>query len=105
VESPQFLLESLSSARPVYVVDVYKLPLQMAPKAHPHTTKKIQKIEELEGTELLTHPAFSPDFEPSDYYLFRSMAQLLRGKKFQSVADMQVAVEEFFASKDKEWFY
>jgi hypothetical protein len=33
------------------------------------------------------------------------MAQLLRGKMFQSVADVEVAVEEFFASKDKVWFY
>jgi hypothetical protein len=30
------------------------------------------------------------------------MAQFFRGKKFQSVADVEVAVEEFFASKDKE---
>jgi histone-lysine N-methyltransferase SETMAR len=67
--------------------------------------KTLQKIKELEGTELLLHPAFSPDLEPSDYYLFHSMAQFLRGKKFQSVADVEVVVEEFFASKDKEWFY
>jgi histone-lysine N-methyltransferase SETMAR len=74
--------------------------------ARPHTAKKtLQKIEEVEGIELLPHPAFSPDLEPSDYYLFRSMAQFLRGKKFQSVADMEVAVEEFFPSKDKEWLY
>jgi hypothetical protein len=33
------------------------------------------------------------------------MAQFLRGKKFQSVADVKVVVEEFFASKDKQWFY
>jgi hypothetical protein len=33
------------------------------------------------------------------------MAQFLRGKKFQSVMDLVVAVEEIFASKDKEWFY
>jgi hypothetical protein len=33
------------------------------------------------------------------------MAQFLRGKKFQSVADVEVAIEEFFSSKDKEWFY
>jgi histone-lysine N-methyltransferase SETMAR len=73
--------------------------------AHPHTTKKtLQKIEELEGIKLLPHPAFSPDLEPSDYHLFRSMAQLLRCIKFQSVADVEVAVEEFFASKNKEWF-
>jgi hypothetical protein len=33
------------------------------------------------------------------------MAQFLCGKKFQSVVDMEAAVEEFFASKHKEWFY
>jgi hypothetical protein len=32
------------------------------------------------------------------------MAQFLRGKKFQSVADMEGAAGEFFATKDKEWF-
>jgi hypothetical protein len=48
--------------------------------ARPHTAKKTPKIEELEGIELLLHPALSPDCEPSDYYLFRSVAQFLRGK-------------------------
>jgi hypothetical protein len=73
-------------------------------KARPHMVKKtLQKIEELESIELLQHPAFSPDLAPSDYYLFCSMAQFLHGKKFQSVVDVEVAVEEFFASK--EWFY
>jgi histone-lysine N-methyltransferase SETMAR len=74
--------------------------------ARPHMAKKtLQKIEELEGIELLPHPAFSPDLEPSDYYLFHSMAQFLCGNKFQYVVDVEVAVEEFFASKDKERFY
>jgi histone-lysine N-methyltransferase SETMAR len=74
--------------------------------ASPHTEKKtLQKIEELEGIELLPHPAFSPDLEPSDYYLFRCMARFLRDKKFQSVADVEVAANKFFASKDKEWSY
>jgi histone-lysine N-methyltransferase SETMAR len=68
-----------------------------------HTAKKtLQKIEELEGIELQPYGAFSPDLEPSDYHLFRSMAQFLRGKRFQSVADVEFAVEEYFASKDKE---
>jgi hypothetical protein len=63
--------------------------------ARPHTAKKtLQKIEELEGIEQLPHSAFSPDLEPSVYYLFRCMTQFLRGKKFQSVADVEVAVEK-----------
>jgi hypothetical protein len=33
------------------------------------------------------------------------VAQFLRGKKFQSVADVEAAVEDIFASKDKEWLY
>jgi histone-lysine N-methyltransferase SETMAR len=74
--------------------------------ARPHTAKKtLQKIDELEDIELLLHPAFSPNLEPSNYYLFRSMDQFLCGKKFQSVVDVEVAVEEFFVSKDKKWFY
>jgi hypothetical protein len=74
--------------------------------ARPHTVKKtLQNIKELECIELLSLPSFSPNLGPSNYYLFRSMAQFLHGKKFQSVADVEVAVEEFFASKDKEWFY
>jgi histone-lysine N-methyltransferase SETMAR len=70
-----------------------------------HTAKKtLQKIEELEGIELLPNPAFSPDLEPSGYYLFRSMAQFLRGKKLQSVADVEVAVAEFLLPKIKSGF-
>jgi hypothetical protein len=74
--------------------------------SRPHTAKKtLQKIEELEGIELLPHPYVSPDLVPSDYYyLFRSVAQFLRGKNFQSLLDVEVAVEELFASKDEEWF-
>jgi hypothetical protein len=97
----------------MYTVLLEKYPALMNRKrmllqdnARPHTAKKtLQKIEELDRIELLPHPAFSPYLEPSEYYLFHSMAQFLRGKKFQSVADVEVAVEEFSASKDKEWFY
>jgi histone-lysine N-methyltransferase SETMAR len=74
--------------------------------ARPHTAKKtLQKIEELKGIELLPQPACSPDLAPSDYHLFYSMVLFLRGKKFQSVADVEVEVEELFSSKYKEWFY
>jgi histone-lysine N-methyltransferase SETMAR len=52
--------------------------------ACPHMAKKtLQKIKELEDTELLLHPAFSPDLAPSDYYLFHSMDQFLCCKNFK----------------------
>jgi histone-lysine N-methyltransferase SETMAR len=89
-----------------YPVLVYRKRVTSARYARPHTAKKtLHKIEELEGTDLLLHPSFSPDLALSDYYLFLSMAQFLCSKKIQSVAEVEVAVEELFAPKDKEWFY
>jgi hypothetical protein len=47
---------------------------------------------------------FSSDFEPSDYFLFRPMAQFVRGKKFQSLADVKAAVEELLLPKINSGF-
>jgi hypothetical protein len=97
----------------MYTVLLEKYPAQANRKcvllqqdnACPHMAKKtLQKIEELEGIEQLPHPAFSPYLPPSDYYLFRSMAQFLCGKKFQSVVDVEVVVEEFLLQKMKSGF-
>jgi histone-lysine N-methyltransferase SETMAR len=82
-----------------------KLVLLQQDNTRPHMAKKtLHKIEELEGIELLPHPVFSPDLEPSDYYLCHSMAQFLRGRKFQSVADVKVVVEEYLLTKIKIGF-
>jgi histone-lysine N-methyltransferase SETMAR len=89
----------------MYLVIVNRKRVLLQDIARPHTAKKtLQKIEELEGIELLPHPAFSPDLKPSDYHMFRPMAQFLVGKKFQSVADVEVAVEEFLFLKIKSGF-
>jgi hypothetical protein len=45
-----------------------KCMLLQQDNARPYTAKDtLQKIEELESIELLPHPTFSPDLEPSDY--------------------------------------
>jgi hypothetical protein len=50
-----------------------KCVLLQQDNARPHTAKKtLQKAEELEDTELLRQPAFSPDFESSDRLLSAS---------------------------------
>ena len=73
--------------------------------ARPHTAHITQeKIEELEGIELLPHPAYSPDLAPSDYHLFRSMAHFLRGRRFENDGQVEEACREFFASKEPAWY-
>ena len=73
--------------------------------ASAHTAKTTQnKIKELESIELLPHPAYSPDLAPSDYYFFMSMAHFLRGRRFENLEQLETGVQEFFDSKDKEWY-
>ena len=63
------------------------------------------KIEELDGIDVLPHPPYSPDLAPSDYALFQSMAAFLRGKKFQQLQEVEEACREFFNSKTKDWYH
>ncbi len=50
----------------------------------PHVSKIVtEKIAEF-GCKLLPHPPYSPDLAPSDYHLFRSLSNYLRGKNFKN---------------------
>ena len=82
-----------------------KRALLLQDNAKPHTAKQTkEKLEELDGIELLPHPAYSPDLAPSDYYLFRSMAHFLKGRRFNNEEEVKNGCQEFFASKDEKWY-
>ena len=42
-----------------------------------------ENIQELDGIELLTHPAYDADLAPSDYHIVRSLAHFLQGSREQ----------------------
>lgn len=74
--------------------------------APPHVARSTRvKLQELDGIELMPHPAYSPDLAPSDYHLFRALAHFLKGRHFHTQADVESGVQEFFASKTKDWYY
>jgi histone-lysine N-methyltransferase SETMAR len=74
--------------------------------AKPHTAKKTKaKFEELDGVEVLPHPAYSPDCAPSDYGLFRSMQHFLKGRRFESFDEVEEVCQEFFDSKEPAWYF
>ena len=52
----------------------------------------------------MPHPAYSPDLDPSDFYLFPNLKEQLEGMKFSSNEEVQVAVNECFESLEESFF-
>lgn len=72
--------------------------------ARPHTAKITrQKLMDL-GWEVLPHPPYSPDLAPSDYHLFRSLQNFLRGKVYSAADDIERDIKNFFDSKPTEFY-
>lgn len=57
------------------------------------------------GFTEISHPPYSPDLAPCDYYLFSKLKSDLRGRKFETDDDLQAAVEAHFATKEENYFY
>ncbi|GBP10736.1 Mariner Mos1 transposase [Eumeta japonica] len=57
------------------------------------------------GFEILEHPPYSPDYTPSDYYLFSSSKEYLKEQGFKDDDDAVVAaIHEYLGAPD-EVFY
>lgn len=57
------------------------------------------------GWDVLSHPPYSPDIAPSDYYLFRSLQNYLAGKKKKITSFGAVSnVVEYFGSKNEDFY-
>ena len=72
--------------------------------AKPHVAKIVTaKLKELDW-KLLPHPPYTPDLAPSDYHLFRSLSNDMRGRKFESENDLKSYLQNFFDSKSPEFY-
>ena len=57
--------------------------------ARPHVAQVVKPaLQELEW-EVLQHPPYSPDLAPTDYYLFRSLSNHMRGVTFDNEEDLK----------------
>ena len=54
---------------------------------------------------VLPQPPYSPEIAPSDYHLFRSLKNFLRGKRFTNDEQVEAAVSDYFESKKDTNFY
>ena len=53
---------------------------------------------------VILHPLNSPDFFPSDYYLFCPMKNSLCGKMYQFAEEVNHDLESWFVSKPAEFY-
>lgn len=49
-----------------------------------HCAKSTKSFASQNGLDFWKHPAYLPDFAPSDFYLFCTIKQYLKGKEFES---------------------
>jgi len=54
--------------------------------------------------ELLEHPPYSPDLDPSDFFLFPKLKLFLAGQRFSSNKEAIAAVEGYFADLMKNHY-
>jgi len=71
--------------------------------ARPHTSLGTRQLREL-GREVLLHPQYSPDLEPSDYHLFLYMANALGSLKLATRESCENWLSEFFANRVSSFF-
>ncbi|GFS58415.1 histone-lysine N-methyltransferase SETMAR [Trichonephila clavipes] len=60
------------------------------------------KLKELRF-ELLSHPPYSPNLAPGDYWPFAHLKRMLQGKRLGSNEEVIAEVEAYFESKDKSF--
>ncbi|KOX73116.1 Histone-lysine N-methyltransferase SETMAR [Melipona quadrifasciata] len=63
--------------------------------ARPHVALSVrQKLLQFDW-DVLPHPPYSPDLAPSDYCLFLSLKNSLRGESFKSISEIKTHLDEY----------
>lgn len=80
--------------------------------ASSHTAARTLDFLKDSGVQLVTHPPYSPDLAPCDFFLFPTVKKMMRGKRFSSadaaVTEFQRIFEDLseneFSECFKKWF-
>jgi hypothetical protein len=63
--------------------------------AHQHAAARMQVILREFGWEVFEHPAYSPDFAPSDFHMFPALKEFLGGRRFRSDKEVKDAIKKW----------
>lgn len=97
------LNEAIQKDRPEYKNGGFVLQQD---NARPHTAIKTKNFLKDLGWTVLVHPPYSPDLAPSDYYLFRCMANQLNKekKRFANRQEAEQWVTDFLDQKNADFY-
>ena len=81
-----------------------KKVLLLHDNARPHTASHTVETGNHLGFEVLEHPAYSPDLARSDYHLFGTLKNVLRGRHFSTDKEVREAVHKWLRDQKKTFF-
>ena len=74
-------------------------PIVKPDNARPYVAQVVKAaLQELEW-EVLQHPPYSPNLSPTDYYLFCSLSNHMRGVTFDNEEDLKNWLNKFFDTR------
>ncbi|GBL64998.1 hypothetical protein AVEN_35363-1 [Araneus ventricosus] len=63
-----------------------------ANNARPHTATLVKRFLPQYGVTELSHPPYSPDLSPVDFFLFPKLKMALKGRKFTDIMHIQAVM-------------
>lgn len=73
--------------------------------ARPHKSRiSTAHVKDTLDWDVVEHPPYSPDIAPSDYHVFLSLKNFLRGKRFRNQTEVEAALRDYFDSKETEFW-
>lgn len=69
-----------------------------------HTSLLIREFLAEKQVPVCPHPPYSPDLAPCDFWLFPKMKTVLKGKRFDTIPDIERATTEQLKALPKEAF-
>ncbi|GFS15365.1 mariner transposase [Elysia marginata] len=72
--------------------------------ARPHTSRQTEETLHKMNFVVLSHPFYSTDLAPSDFYLFPKLMEHLRGNHYERDEDVEAAVRHWFRHKCVDFF-
>lgn len=70
-----------------------------------HMSRLAQSVVKDIGFDQLSHPPYSPDLAPSDFYLFRHLKKHLRGTRFFDDDELKQAAESYLDSMPEDFYF